>query len=247
MRNDIRLFDFGLAKELQQSERVGGVQGSTYKMSGNTGSLRYMAPEVALSKPYNLAADVYSFGTMLWEMLSLSKPYDGFNRNMHAEMVVSQGIRPSIPMSWPFTLRNMVERSWSADISERPTMEQCYNILRRLVIELRGGDDEGLSHSRRRSTFVMPSKKNARTNGSHSTSGSANSRPSVSSLRNRMSVVAHKAGIAAAAAQAAKELDDLNHDLDPNDFAVSKSRARGLGLAEANPERSQSSMDIEDA
>ena len=62
-----------------------------------------------------------------------------------------------------------------------------------------------------------------------------------------MSVVAHKAGIAAAAAQAAKELDDLNHDLDPNDFAVSKSRARGLGLAEANPERSQSSMDIEDA
>ena len=61
-----------------------------------------------------------------------------------------------------------------------------------------------------------------------------------------MSVVAHKAGIAAAAAQAAKELDDLRHDLDPNDFAVSKSRARGLGLSETNPEQSKSSLDIED-
>lgn len=252
VRGDIRLFDFGLAKELQESERIGGVRGSTYKMSGNTGSLRYMSPEVALSKPYNLTADVYSFGTMLWEMLSLSKPYDGFNRNMHAEMVVSQGIRPSIPMSWPFELRNMVERSWSADISQRPSMEQCYNILRRLVIELRGGNEEGLNHSRRRSTFIMPAKKAAskpkRAHGSHSTSSSAQSRPSVASLRNRMSVVAHRKGIstAAAAAQAAKELDDLNHEMDANDFVVSKSRARGLGLVEENPEASQSSIQIED-
>ena len=253
VRGDIRLFDFGLAKELQESERIGGVHGSTYKMSGNTGSLRYMSPEVALSKPYNLTADVYSFGTMLWEMLSLSKPYDGFNRNMHAEMVVSQGIRPSIPMSWPFELRNMVERSWSADISQRPTMEQCYNILRRLVIELRGGDEEGLNHSRRRSTFIMPgtakkaSPKTKRGHGSHSASGSSQaSRPSVASLRNRMSVVAHRKHLstAAAAAQAAKELDGLNHEMDTNDFVVSKSRARGLGLAEENPEVSQASIHV---
>ena len=131
-------------------------------------------------------------------------------------------------------------------------MEQCYNILRRLVIELRGGDDEGLNHSRRRSTFIMPEKKTAtkskRAHGSHSTSSSAQSRPSVASLRNRMSVVAHRKGIstAAAAAQAAKELDDLNHNLDANDFVVSKSRARGLGLVEENPEASQSSLHIED-
>jgi len=249
VRGDIRLFDFGLAKELQESERVGGVRGITYKMSGNTGSLRYMAPEVALSKPYNLTADVYSFGTMLWEMLSLSKPYDGFNRNMHAEMVVSQGIRPSIPMSWPSELRDMVERSWSADISQRPSMEQCYNILRRLVIELRGGDEAGLNHSRRRSTFVMPGKKNAaeskRGHGSGTTGSSVQSRPSA---RSRMSVMAHMKGIstAAAAAQAAKELDDLNHEMDPNDFVIGKSRARGLGLAEDNPEVSQASILVEE-
>ena len=58
--------------------------------------------------------------------------------------------------------------------------------------------------------------------------------------------MAQKAGIAAAAAQAAKELDDLQHDLDPNDFVVSKSRARGLGLTEENPEQSKSSIGIED-
>ena len=131
-------------------------------------------------------------------------------------------------------------------------MEQCYNILRRLLIELRGGDEEGLSHSRRRSTFVMPAKKTSprtkRAHGSHSTSGSAQSRPSVASLRNRMSVVAHRKHIstAAAVAQAAKELDHLNHEMDPNDFVVSKSRARGLGLAEENPEVSQASLHFKD-
>lgn len=63
-----------------------------------------------------------------------------------------------------------------------------------------------------------------------------------------MSVVAHRKGIstAAAAAQAAKELDDLNHEMDANDFVVSKSRARGLGLVEENPEVSQSSLHMED-
>ena len=35
-------------------------------MSGETGSLRYMAPEVANCQPYNQKADVYSFGKLFW-------------------------------------------------------------------------------------------------------------------------------------------------------------------------------------
>merc|ERR1711957_987593 len=50
---DVKLFDFGLAKELdplQETEDGSGL----YKMSGGTGSRRFMAPEVALSEPYSL-------------------------------------------------------------------------------------------------------------------------------------------------------------------------------------------------
>jgi serine/threonine protein kinase len=51
--------DFGLAKILENSSPDAK---DTYEMSGETGSLRYMSPEVADSLPYNHKADVYSFG-----------------------------------------------------------------------------------------------------------------------------------------------------------------------------------------
>ena len=247
VRGDIRLFDFGLAKQLTESERVEGSM-SLYKMSGTTGSLRYMCPHVVQSKPYNLSADVYSFGTLLWEILSLIKPYNGFNRNMHAEMVVSQGVRPSIPASWPRELKNMVERAWSHDIDERPSMESCYKVLRELVIDLRGGDDVGLNHSRRRSTFVMPSKKQSVSKrNTPAMSSLSNSAGSQQSVMQRMSMVAHRrsSNILAAAAQAAKELDSLHHAQDLNDMKVSPSTARGLGLPEKEPEKSVSEIVVE--
>ena len=49
VRGDVKIFDFGLAKEITQAEKV---DDDLYKMSGNTGSLRYMAPEVALEQPW---------------------------------------------------------------------------------------------------------------------------------------------------------------------------------------------------
>jgi len=57
-------------------------------MSGETGSLRYMAPEVADALPYNWGADVYSFGIILWELNASKKPYEGLNRELFYERVV---------------------------------------------------------------------------------------------------------------------------------------------------------------
>jgi serine/threonine protein kinase len=45
-------------------------------MTGETGSTRYMAPEVAESRPYSEKADVYSFAMVMWEMATLRKPYE---------------------------------------------------------------------------------------------------------------------------------------------------------------------------
>ncbi|CAE7533552.1 HT1 [Symbiodinium microadriaticum] len=52
-----------------------------YSMTGNTGSLRYMAPEVALRKPYNEKADVYSFAILLWQMGRDKVPFKGLSRS----------------------------------------------------------------------------------------------------------------------------------------------------------------------
>lgn len=153
VRGDVKLFDFGLAKELDPSLKSGISE--LYELSGNTGSLRYMAPEVARSEPYNLSADVYSFGLLLWQICSLDLPYDGMNRQDHAELVVHGNERPQLDASWSTPLRILMKRSWEPDPLVRPSMDSIYKILRREICALRDGDDSGLEHTKRRSTFVL--------------------------------------------------------------------------------------------
>jgi serine/threonine protein kinase len=60
VRDDAKLFDFGLAREFRPEE----LEDRSYKLTGETGTMRYMAPEVALSQPYSEKVDVFSFGIM---------------------------------------------------------------------------------------------------------------------------------------------------------------------------------------
>jgi serine/threonine protein kinase len=82
----LALFDFGLAKLWRISaDDLDGNE--TRPFTGNTGSLRYMAPEVALSKPYSHKAEVFAFATLMWEMAAHERPFadcdvNGFYRCM---------------------------------------------------------------------------------------------------------------------------------------------------------------------
>jgi serine/threonine protein kinase len=94
-----KLFDFGLAKELKPKYRKShpaypGLD--TYKLTGCTGSRRYMAPEVCFSQPYNEKADVYSFGILLYQVTSLVTPFDGFSMGRHERYVLRDGHRPDV-------------------------------------------------------------------------------------------------------------------------------------------------------
>lgn len=55
----LKLIDFGFAAIVRKSHPSSETK---FRISGNVGTPRYMAPEVAKSQPYNHKADVYSFG-----------------------------------------------------------------------------------------------------------------------------------------------------------------------------------------
>ena len=107
-----------------------------YQMSGKTGSLRYMAPEVATEKPYNETVDVYSLAIMAWQILAMSTPFSGYSVAMHNDLVVQKGARPKLDPQWGDKLCGLIKRSWSTDVKERPSMKEVTKLLREEVNSL---------------------------------------------------------------------------------------------------------------
>jgi len=127
VRGDVKIFDFGLAREFPKSEVM---TYGTYQMSGKTGSLRYMAPEVALEKPYNETVDVYSLAILAWEIFEMNTPFRGYSVAMHNELVIGKGGRPKLNPKWGDRLCGWLTKAWSAKIPDRPDTKTCKNLLR---------------------------------------------------------------------------------------------------------------------
>lgn len=67
---NVKLTDFGLSRFMPEDE--------TYQMSGETGTIRYMAPEVYRGEYYNLKADVYSLGLVIYYIYTGTKPFNEY-------------------------------------------------------------------------------------------------------------------------------------------------------------------------
>lgn len=132
----VKLIDFGLAKIVENAS-VDSTE--AYEMSGETGSLRYMAPEVADALPYNAGADVYSFGIILWELNASKKPYEGLNRELFYERVVHGGERPAFHRKWPKDLNDLMSECWDADMRNRPTFRSVVGRLDAMLVKEKGG------------------------------------------------------------------------------------------------------------
>lgn len=158
IRDDVKIFDFGLAKEL--TDDIKQDENGLYKLTGMTGSPRYMAPEVANEKPYNQLCDSYSFAILFWQMYSDKTPFEVYGmKSMRERVWNGENKRPFVQEDWPVPIKSLIRRAWSPEISERPNFTQIYKILRNECVRVRDGNADGLEHQRRRSTFVFRGAK----------------------------------------------------------------------------------------
>lgn len=118
------------------------LENGLYMLTGNTGSLRYMAPEVAKGEPYDQRVDTYSFGILFWQICSLQTPYAGMSTKIHAEKVVEQGQRPHPDKSWPCSWVDIMERAWDPDMNNRLDFDEITVFLDQQVEDLRNSDGE---------------------------------------------------------------------------------------------------------
>ncbi len=120
--DSVQIFDFGLSRELPTLDTS-----APFSMSGKVGTLRYMAPEVATNQAYNISSDVYSWAIVSYELLSLKKPFDGWTRNLHADLVCNRGLRPETSNTLhPICpdMKSILKQAWSPIPSNRGTMSQ---------------------------------------------------------------------------------------------------------------------------
>ncbi|KAH9710743.1 serine/threonine-protein kinase STY17 [Citrus sinensis] len=121
----VKVADFGVAR----------VQAQSGVMTAETGTYRWMAPEVIEHKPYDYKADVFSFGIALWELLTGELPYAGLTPLQAAVGVVQKSLRPTIPKHAHPRLAELLERCWQHDPTQRPNFSQITDILKQMMKE----------------------------------------------------------------------------------------------------------------
>jgi len=114
----VKLLDFGLARPFDQDE-------AERKLTGQTGTPRYMAPEVAQTIDYGAPADVYSFSMVLWEICTLEQPFQQFNEGVDVwyKQAVVLARRPSLKNSKIASplIRELLKTCWDHDPELRPS------------------------------------------------------------------------------------------------------------------------------
>lgn len=116
--NHVKITDFGLAKFFPGSFE------EAYKMTGETGSYRFMAPEVFKHEEYDEKVDVYSYAQIIYWVMSLVKPFEHIQDALAAVTFAAvDGVRPPITHVKNKPMSGLITDCWKQKASERPGFE----------------------------------------------------------------------------------------------------------------------------
>ncbi|XP_038991519.1 serine/threonine-protein kinase EDR1-like [Hibiscus syriacus] len=119
----VKVCDFGLSR----------MKHHTFLSSKSTaGTPQWMAPEVVRNEPANEKCDVYSFGVILWELVTLRVPWKGLNPMQVVGAVGFQNRRLEIPEDIDPIVAHIIRECWQTEPHLRPSFAQLVSRLRRL-------------------------------------------------------------------------------------------------------------------
>mmetsp|Transcript_26003 Transcript_26003/g.72832 ORF Transcript_26003/g.72832 Transcript_26003/m.72832 type:complete len:214 (+) Transcript_26003:510-1151(+) len=109
-------------------------QGQTHVSGMHAGTITHMAPEVLTSGRLSKAADVYSYGILLYEMLTGLKAFRGVPVHKLMDNVCNQAQRPLFPPGAPPLITKLAKRCWDSSLEARPEFSDIATELAELQL-----------------------------------------------------------------------------------------------------------------
>lgn len=136
------LTDFGFSRFFDHD--------STQKMTGETGSYRYMAPEVTCHAHYSEKADMYSFALICNEIFTDERPFDFQIPACVAVDVVKKNLRPNQKKIKNQRLKMLIARCWDMNPDLRPDWPEVIKELKLAQAEMLEKKTSGIASLFRR-------------------------------------------------------------------------------------------------
>ncbi|RVE58141.1 hypothetical protein OJAV_G00206300 [Oryzias javanicus] len=122
-----KVSDFGLSRVLEDDPE------GAYTTRGGKIPIRWTAPEAIAYRKFTSASDAWSYGIVLWEVMSYGeRPYWEMS-NQDVIKAVDEGYRLPPPMDCPATLYQLMLDCWQKERNNRPKFEQIVSILDKLI------------------------------------------------------------------------------------------------------------------
>ncbi len=142
--NSVKISDFGLALKLVSSS----ITLTPQKME--TVATKWTAPECISTRTFSLTSDVWSFGVVIWELMTNGKvPYPALG-NAEYFKEISSGTRLEFPLQTEKAVSEIANLCWKMKDSERPTFRLLMSLLKNVNVGSEKPifvDDQRASHA----------------------------------------------------------------------------------------------------
>ncbi|GFO40985.1 tyrosine-protein kinase receptor [Plakobranchus ocellatus] len=118
----VKIGDFGMTRDVYETD---------YYRKGGKGMLpvRWMAPESLKDGMFSSMSDVWSYGVVIWEMVTLAtQPYQGLSNDQVIKFIID-GSTMDMPERCPEEMAYLMRRCWAKRIKNRPTFKEIIAYL----------------------------------------------------------------------------------------------------------------------
>eukprot|EP01116_Phalansterium_solitarium_P019162 TRINITY_DN5270_c0_g2_i1.p1 TRINITY_DN5270_c0_g2~~TRINITY_DN5270_c0_g2_i1.p1 ORF type:complete len:650 (+),score=204.34 TRINITY_DN5270_c0_g2_i1:113-2062(+) len=123
-----KIADFGMSRVVRSEDKVGQTQ-------TNMGPIRWMAPESIRNLVYSEASDVWSYGVLVWEIVTRKAPHAEMSLLELAVKIRDKGVTPGIPHDCPPYIQQLLSKCWQFEPENRPSFAEICDYLAQVRVD----------------------------------------------------------------------------------------------------------------